>query len=98
MEIEKKEELSSSNPVYSEDDVAKVLEGGRAEIEAKVKEALKEEIESEFITEKEKLLIEKEEKEVELDKMKEEIEGLKDKDRNFENLRKKVVGADKIEK
>lgn len=94
-ELEKKEELSSSNPVYSEDDIEKALEEKKAEIEAKAKESVKEELESEFLTEKEKLLAEKEEKEEELETMRSEIEGLKDKDRNFESLRKKIGSYDK---
>ena len=89
-ELEKKE-LSSSSPVYSEDDVEKAMLEKKEQIEEKAKE----EKEAEFATEKEQLLAEKEEKETELEKLKEEVDGLKDKDRNFENLRKKIGSYDK---
>ena len=96
MEIDQ-QEISSSTPQYSEEDVERALAEKKEEIEEKAKEAVKEELEAEHLTEKERLLAEKEEQETELEKMKEEIQGLRNKDISFKILRDKAGKAEKVE-
>ena len=94
---EEEKKPSSSNPVYSEDDVVKAMEVKKAEIEAKAKEEANEEKEAEFSTEREGLIKEKEDKEEELEKTKKEIEGLRSKDLSFKILREKASKAESIQ-